>query len=120
MIFMTSPIVVAKLQSNCGCLIISFLAGLLGWWFYSKLGVVSIGIPFSGELFVGWLIIPLFILFTNALYASGVIDGIDGLSGGVFTAVFTAYAAIAFGQEQYDLAALISFHCRSNYGVFMV
>ncbi len=87
-------------------LLISLLATLIGWWFYSKLGVDAIGLPFAGELYVGILIIPFFILFTNALYASGVIDGIDGLSGGVFAAVFSAYAGVALIQSQYDLAAL--------------
>lgn len=43
---------------------------------------------------------------TISLYASGVIDGIDGLSGGVFTAVFLSYAGVAFVQSQYDIAAL--------------
>jgi phospho-N-acetylmuramoyl-pentapeptide-transferase len=85
--------------------IISLLAGTIGWWFYSKLGVDTIGIPFDGALTVGWLIIPFFILLTISLYASGVIDGIDGLSGGVFTAIFLSYAGVAFTQEQYDIAA---------------
>jgi phospho-N-acetylmuramoyl-pentapeptide-transferase len=85
--------------------IITGLAGAIGWWFYSKLGVASIGIPFDGALYVGWGIIPFFIVLTIALYASGVIDGIDGLSGGVFTAIFLAYAGVAFTQEQYDIAA---------------
>jgi phospho-N-acetylmuramoyl-pentapeptide-transferase len=87
-------------------IIISLLAGLIGWWFYTKLGVDSLGLPFATEMYLGLLIIPFFILFTNALYASGVIDGIDGLSGGVFSAIFSAYAGIAFIQSQYDLAAL--------------
>jgi phospho-N-acetylmuramoyl-pentapeptide-transferase len=34
-----------------------------------------------------------------------VIDGIDGLSGGVFASVFSAYAGIAIVQSQYHLAA---------------
>ncbi len=86
--------------------IISILSGLVGWWFYTKLGVDSIGIPFDGALFIGWLIIPFFILLTNALYASGVIDGIDGLSGGVFASIFIAYSAVAVIQSQFDIAAL--------------
>ncbi len=86
-------------------IIITLLAGTIGWWFYSKLGVTSVGIPFDGALEIGWGIIPLFIVLTIALYASGVIDGIDGLSGGVFTAIFLAYAGVAFTQEQYDIAA---------------
>src|SRR3989344_2421132 len=51
------------------------------------------------------LIIPLFILVSLAVYASGVIDGIDGLSGGVFGSIFASYAIIAFAQNQVDLAA---------------
>ncbi len=86
--------------------IISLLAGLIGSWFYFKLGVTHIGIPFDGSLYVGIFIIPFFILLTNALYASGVIDGIDGLSGGVFASIFTAYTGIAIIQSQFEIAAL--------------
>lgn len=87
-------------------LIISLLSGLIGWWFYAKLGVTHIGIPFDGSLYVGILIIPFFIILTNALYASGVIDGIDGLSGGVFTAIFLSYAGVAVLQSQFEIASL--------------
>jgi phospho-N-acetylmuramoyl-pentapeptide-transferase len=86
-------------------ILITTLSGVLGWWFYSKLGVTSINIPFDGALYLGIFIIPFFIFFTMALYASGVIDGIDGLSGGVFASVFGAYAGIALVQDQYHLAA---------------
>lgn len=85
--------------------IIATLAGGIGWWFYTKLGVDTIGIPFDSALYVGWLIIPFFIVLTISLYASGVIDGIDGLSGGVFTAIFLSYTGVAFVQNQFDLAA---------------
>jgi len=85
-------------------LLITVLASLLGWWFYSKLGVTGVNIPFDGTLEMGILIIPFFIILTIALYASGVIDGIDGLSGGVFASIFTAYAGIAVVQSQFELA----------------
>jgi phospho-N-acetylmuramoyl-pentapeptide-transferase len=86
-------------------LFISFLSGAIGWWFYTKLGVTTIGIPFAEPLYLGIFVIPFFILLTNAVYASGVIDGIDGLSGGVFATVFAAYAGVAILQSQFDLAA---------------
>jgi len=86
-------------------ILISSLATFIGWWFYTKLGVDSIGIPFAEPLYLGIAIIPFFILLTNAIYASGVIDGIDGLSGGVFAIIFSAYGGVAFIQFQYDLAA---------------
>ncbi len=86
-------------------LVVALVSGFIGWWFYEKLGVVSISIPFDGVLLLGWLIIPVFMFVSIALYASGVIDGIDGLSGGVFASIFAAYAIIAFGQAQLNLAA---------------
>lgn len=85
--------------------IVGVIALFVAWWFFIKLDVVSIGVPFSGELFLGWLIVPFFVLVSLALYASGVIDGIDGLSGGVFSTIFMAYAGIAFFQDQINLAA---------------
>ncbi len=85
-------------------LLITLLSGTLGWWFYDKLGVTGVNIPFDGTLELGVLIIPFYILLTMMLYASGVIDGIDGLSGGVFASIFTAYAGIAIVQSQFELA----------------
>lgn len=80
--------------------------GLMGgWWFYAKLAVVSVGIPFAPPLVLGWLIIPFFALVTLAIYAGGTIDGLDGLAGGVFSIIFMVYAGIAFGEGQASLAA---------------
>ncbi len=87
-------------------ILISIVSAFIGFWFYSKLGVNTIGIPFHEAIYIGWLIIPFFILLTNALYASGIIDGIDGLSGGVFAAIFISYAGVAVIQSQFDIAAL--------------
>ena len=86
-------------------LFVTLIALFIGTWFYAKLGVTAIGIPADGVLTLGIFIIPLFVLITLGLYAGGVIDGIDGLSGGVFGAAFTAYAGIAYFQSQVDLAA---------------
>lgn len=86
-------------------LIVLALAAFIGWWFWAKLGVVAIDIPLSQPFQVGILIIPLFMLVSLALYASGVIDGIDGLSGGVFASIFASYAIIAYAQDQVDLSA---------------
>ena len=86
-------------------LVVVLLSSFIGTWFWAKLDVVAVGIPFGTPLEIGWLIVPLFVLISLALYASGVIDGIDGLSGGVFGSVFASYAIIAFAQNQLDLAA---------------
>ncbi|MCA9358131.1 hypothetical protein KC902_02605 [Candidatus Kaiserbacteria bacterium] len=95
--------------------LITILSTVLGWWFYFKLGVSSISIPFDGVLELGVLIIPFFVLLTLMLYASGVIDGIDGLSGGVFASIFAAYTGIAVVQSQFDLAVF----CATVVGAIM-
>jgi phospho-N-acetylmuramoyl-pentapeptide-transferase len=81
------------------------LSSFVGWWFYDKLDIVAIGVPFGAPFEIGWLVIPFFVLVSLALYASGIIDGIDGLAGGVFAAAFAAYMGIALAQNQIDLAA---------------
>lgn len=86
-------------------LFVTLVSLFIGWWFYAKLGVTTIGIPGDGTLTIGAFIIPLFVIVTLGLYAGGVIDGIDGLSGGIFGAAFMAYGGIAYFQGQYDLAA---------------
>lgn len=86
-------------------LVVAVFALFAGWWFYAKLGVSAVGIPFVGLLPLGPFFIAFFVLVALALYASGVIDGIDGLAGGVFAIIFMAYAGIAFAQEQVALSA---------------
>lgn len=86
-------------------LVVALLGGFSGWWFYAKLGVSSVGLPFSASIPVGPFFILFFMLVTLALYAGGIIDGIDGLAGGIFAFIFMAYSAIAFAQGQFALAA---------------
>jgi len=85
-------------------IVVSAVALVGAWWFYFKLDVTSIIVPFVGAVNIGWLFIPFFVLVMLGTYSGGIIDGIDGLSGGVFASAFTAYAVIAFFQNQIDLA----------------
>jgi len=83
-----------------------FLIGLIGgWWFYSKLGWTSLHIPGNGDLIIGAWYIPFFIFVMLAVYAGGVIDGLDGLAGSSFSTIFGAYAVIALFRGQIDVAA---------------
>jgi phospho-N-acetylmuramoyl-pentapeptide-transferase len=83
-------------------LVIGFFGG---WWFFAKLGVSTMYIPFVGDVLLGALIIPFFMIVMLALFSGGIIDGIDGLSGGIMATIFTAYATIAFFHQQINLAA---------------
>ena len=65
---------------------------LCGYWFYAKLDIVAIGLPLGGEIYLGGFIILLFALVMLFIYSGGVIDGLDGLAGGVFAVMFASYA----------------------------
>lgn len=84
---------------------ISFIALIVSLWFYFKLDT-AIHVPFWHDVELGLWFIPFFIVTTLAVFTSSVIDGLDGLSGGVLASIFTSYAVIAFVQNQIDIAAL--------------
>lgn len=86
-------------------LVVVILSSFIGWWFWAKLDVTMVNIPFLEPLFLGAAIVPFFVLVSLGLYASGVIDGIDGLSGGVLASIFASYTIIAFALGQMNLAA---------------
>ena len=82
------------------------LIGLVGAvWFYYKLGWDFISIPFIGQVAIGIWYIPLFIIVMVACWSGGIIDGLDGLSGGAFASIFGAFTIISFSQGKVDLAA---------------
>ncbi len=87
-------------------LLIVLLIGFIGSiWFYQKLGWDVIYVPFLGNVSFGLWYIPIFIIVMMACWSGGIIDGLDGLSGGTFASIFGAFAVIAFAQGKIDLAA---------------
>lgn len=86
-------------------IVVGATALFAAWWFYEKLEVSSVTLVGHGPVDFGLLFIPFFVLVAIAIYASSVIDGIDGLSGGTLMFIFTAYTGIAVFQNQIDLAA---------------
>jgi len=97
---------VAGLPSKLKLLLTTLIALVGGWFFYFKLDVTSVNIPFYGDLGIGWLIIPLFVLVVVATAnAVNISDGLDGLAGGLAVSAFTSYAVIAFMQERFGVAA---------------
>ncbi len=85
--------------------LVAAFGAIVGWWFWSKLEVSSIAWIGDSAIEVGIGLLLVTTLLALALYAAGVIDGIDGLAGGVFATIFGAYGVIAFHNQQYDLAA---------------
>lgn len=86
-------------------LLITLIGLIISLWFYYKLEFSSIHIPFGGDLELGFLFIPFFIMVMLATFSTSVIDGIDGLAGGVLASAFAAFAVIAFFNDQLDISA---------------
>jgi phospho-N-acetylmuramoyl-pentapeptide-transferase len=97
--------VAGGLSSKKRLAVVALIGIFVSCWFLFKLDVNAINIPFYGALEIGWLLIPFFTAVMIVIYAGGVIDGLDGLSGGVFTIMFAAYSVIAFSLGQVNLAA---------------
>ncbi len=82
------------------------VAAIGAWFFYFKLGYDSIHIPWIGDLTLGWLLIPLFILaVVSAGNAVNISDGLDGLAGGLLMSAYMAFGVIAAVQGNFGIAA---------------
>lgn len=96
---------VAGLRSKTKFALITLVGLALGWYFYAKIGVDVVQIPYIGEWTLGWWIIP---LFAFAVVAAGnavnITDGLDGLAGGLSAIAFGAYGVISILQGQFMLA----------------
>lgn len=95
-----------RLSARLKVLLSALVAIIGGWFFYYKLDVSSINVPLiGGQLELGWLIIPLFVLVVVAsANAVSISDGLDGLAGGLTTSAFTVYAVIASLQGNFGIA----------------
>lgn len=96
---------VAGMRSGVKFMMISAIGVVLGWFFFEKIGMESIHVLFIGDVFVGWLMVP---LFAFAVVATGnavnISDGLDGLAGGLLATSFGAFGVIALLQGQFALA----------------
>jgi phospho-N-acetylmuramoyl-pentapeptide-transferase len=81
------------------------IAAAAALFFYYKLGYNSIYIPVYGDLTIGWLLIPLFILVVvSTSNAVNISDGIDGLAGGLLINAYAAFGIIALFQGYFAIA----------------
>lgn len=107
---------VAGLRSQLKFLMIAGIGVVLGWYFFSKLGVSAVHIPFVGVWELGWLIVPLFAFVVVATgNAVNISDGLDGLAGGLAATAFGAFGVIALLQGN----ALIAAFCFTVVGALL-
>lgn len=90
---------VAGLRSSFKFIMITVIGLGLGWFFFQKLGIDAVHIPFIGSVALGWFIIPLFALaVVSAGNAVNISDGLDGLAGGLTVIAYGAFGTIALLQ----------------------
>ncbi|MFZ1324196.1 MAG: phospho-N-acetylmuramoyl-pentapeptide-transferase [Candidatus Saccharimonadales bacterium] len=97
---------IAGMRAKLKLLMITMVALVGGWWFYDKLDVSTLHLPFvDSPLVLGWLVVPLFVLVVvSTANAVNITDGLDGLAGGLAVTAFAVYAVIAFLQARYGVA----------------
>ncbi len=96
---------IAGMRAPVKFALISAIGLALGWFFYAKLDMHTIHIPFAGTWDVGMWIIPIFAFVVVATgNAVNISDGLDGLSGGLAAAAFGAYAVISLMDQQFGLS----------------
>lgn len=87
-------------------LLYTLIAAVGAWWFTYKLDWDLLRVPFVGSFNIGWWYVPAFIFVIVATsFSVNETDGLDGLAGGTLLFAYAAYAAIAFMQGKFDLAA---------------
>jgi phospho-N-acetylmuramoyl-pentapeptide-transferase len=97
---------IAGLRARSKSILIFLVSAIGGWWFFAKLDVTAITVPFIGQLELGWLIVPLFILVViSTANAVNISDGLDGLAGGLSVIAFSTYALIAIIEGNIGIAA---------------
>jgi phospho-N-acetylmuramoyl-pentapeptide-transferase len=85
--------------------VVSLLAAFCGWWIAVKQENPVLHVPFFGNYTLPVVaFIALFILVVIATYSGNIIDGVDGMSGGVFSTIFAAFGILAITQGKYDIA----------------
>jgi phospho-N-acetylmuramoyl-pentapeptide-transferase len=76
-----------------------------GWWFYAKLGVNSIYLPWLHNWHIGIFVIALFwLVVISTAISVNFTDGLDGLAGGLLASSFTAYTVICLIEHKFALA----------------
>ncbi|MGB4957506.1 MAG: phospho-N-acetylmuramoyl-pentapeptide-transferase [Candidatus Saccharimonas sp.] len=96
---------VAGLRSSLKFAMITAMAVVLGWFFYTKLGYNSVHVPFVGDWQVGVWIIAIFVFAVIATgNAVNISDGLDGLAGGLLALSFSTFGVIALLQGHLKIA----------------
>ncbi len=85
---------------------VAIIGALASYWLFFKNDMTSLYLPILGSVDIGYWFLLFTIFVYVFIYSGGVIDGVDGLSGGVFAVMFTSYGVVSIIHYQNDIAAL--------------
>jgi phospho-N-acetylmuramoyl-pentapeptide-transferase len=105
------------LHLNQRILMVTGFSFLISLWFYFQIDLTAFSlfgwdmdlktIPLPFNIPGGLLVIPLTLVILLGSWSTRVIDGLDGLSAGVFIPVMICFAALAFARGLYDMSTLL-------------
>jgi phospho-N-acetylmuramoyl-pentapeptide-transferase len=105
------------LHLNQRLLMVAGFSFLISLWFYFRLQINMISVfgfkldllnlPGLAGMNLAWLIIPITLIVLVFTWSTGIIDGFDGLAGGVFVPVYLCFAGLAFARGYFDVTALL-------------
>lgn len=96
---------ISGLRSSLKFMMLTLVALIAAWFFYTRLGYTDLHVPFIGSIELGWVMIPLFVLaVVSAGNAVNISDGLDGLAGGLLIMSFGAFGVIALLQANFGIA----------------
>ena len=79
------------------------------WWFYVKLGINTVHVPFIGEWHLGvWYPLLFIFILVASIFSSNETDGLDGLLGGIALSSSAPFLVIAFVAGNFNLAAFLA------------
>lgn len=107
---------VAGLRAPIKFGMITLVAVAAALFFYFKLDYTSILLPIIGDLELGLLLIPLFVLVVVSTgNAVNISDGMDGLAAGLLMSSYTAFGIIAALQGNFGIAGF----CMTVFGALL-
>jgi len=94
---------IAAMPKLLALLLIALMGGV---WFYFKLDISTIHIPYMGTFDVGLWYIPIFVfILVGTSNAVNFTDGLDGLAGGLLAIAFAAFGILAYSEGLVILSA---------------
>ncbi|HPC34325.1 MAG TPA: hypothetical protein PLP73_01585 [Candidatus Absconditabacterales bacterium] len=97
------------LSARAKLIMMFIFSAFISRWFYAKLGVDYINLrPFAGKVSIG-IFYPIltFLITISIVNAINIVDGLDGLAGGLMAVIFFVLGAVTLINQTYIATTLV-------------